>query len=218
LHCHPPNTPPNPTNFVLQKGSKMRASSILRSKVGQRILSFPPTVHLKHQDSLLTVTGPRGSLSLALQPFIRLTTLEIDGSDSKRLKMSCEDAENKFQRCMWGTTNSLVDNMITGVTEGFTSTLRLVGVGYRAQLIKNAAGQPVVDLKCGYSHPIQLVVPDGVVVTVPNPQRIKLVGSDLQQVKQFAASIRRYRPPEPYNQKGIFVDDETIRKKEGKKK
>jgi large subunit ribosomal protein L6 len=192
---------------------KMRASKILNSKVGQRILSLPPTVQLQQTSTHLTITGPRGSLNMFLEPYLTLQTVEVDGSDKKRLKIDVENREVKAQRCMWGTTNSLIDNMITGVTEGFTCTLRMVGVGYRAQLMGST-----LDLKCGYSHPIQLQIPKGITVVISNPQRIKLVGNNLQNVKQFAASIRRWRPPEPYNQKGIFVDDETIRKKEGKKK
>ncbi|KAI8615074.1 ribosomal protein L6, alpha-beta domain-containing protein [Chytriomyces sp. MP71] len=103
--------------------------------------------------------------------------------------------------------------MVVGVTEGFTIPVKLVGVGYRAALEGST-----VTLKLGHSHPIVVAVPEGVEVNVPAPQRLILRGIDLQVVSQFAANIRKHRPPEPYNQKGVFVGDETIKKKEGKKR
>ncbi|KAJ2239703.1 54S ribosomal protein L6 mitochondrial [Coemansia sp. RSA 455] len=114
---------------------------------------------------------------------------------------------------MWGTTRACINNCVIGVTEGFSATLRFVGVGYRAA-IEN--GQ--LALRLGYSHPINLEIPKGLKVSVPTPTRVLISGIDLQQVKLFAAKVRKWKKPEPYNQKGIFVDDETIRKKDGKKK
>jgi large subunit ribosomal protein L6 len=127
--------------------------------------------------------------------------------------VSIADPTDKKQRAMWGTTRALLNNSILGVTEGFTVPVRFVGVGYRAQLDGD-----VLSLKLGYKDPIVLSVPSGVTVQVVNPTRLMLSGVDLQQMTQFAATIRKWRPPEPYNQKGVFVGTETIRKKVGKKK
>jgi large subunit ribosomal protein L6 len=116
-------------------------------------------------------------------------------------------------KAMWGTTRQLLANKIQGVEDGFTLPLRMVGVGYRA-LIENEK----LSLKIGVSHPVLLDIPQGIKVVIPAPQRILLQGVCWPTMTQFAASIRRYRKPEPYNQKGIFVGDETIKKKEGKKR
>ncbi|KAJ3322770.1 hypothetical protein HDU93_003074, partial [Gonapodya sp. JEL0774] len=176
------------------------------SKIGQRLLTFPSDVDI----SVLT---------FPLEPYISVTTLEIEGSGSRRLKVDVTEPKGRAQRAMWGTTNSILSSMITGVTEGFSLTVRLVGVGYRASLVTDprGTGLPAVDLKLGYSHPVVVPVPEGVTCTVITPQRLRVQGVDLRKVTQFAASVRRWRPPEPYNQKGVFVGDETIAKKEGKK-
>jgi large subunit ribosomal protein L6 len=103
--------------------------------------------------------------------------------------------------------------MIEGVSDGYTLPIRIVGIGYRAYMENGKLG-----LKVGFCHPIILDVPKDIQVSIPVPQRILLSGNDLQVVTQFAANIRKWRKPEPYNQKGIFVGDETIKKKEGKKR
>ena len=119
-----------------------------------------------------------------------------------------------------GTTRAYLQNHVLGVSEGHVCILRLVGVGYRATIEKSAVtvspefeGQQFVNLKVGYSHPIELPVPYGVKASTPQPTRILLEGIEKEVVKQFAASIRRWRVPEPYKGKGIFVDDETIKLK-----
>lgn len=131
--------------------------------------------------------------------------------------LSVTDPEAKQQRAMWGTTRAYIVNHIAGVSEGHTSILRLVGVGYRASIEDSATtiapefeGQKFVNLKVGYSHPIELGIPRGVKASTPQPTRILLEGSDKRVLKQFAAHIRDWRRPEPYKGKGIFVDDETI--------
>lgn len=115
---------------------------------------------------------------------------------------------------MRGTTRALLANYITGVTRGYTLPIRLVGTGYRASVDT----PEVLSLKVGYSHPIDLPFPAGVIATCPKQDRIVLKGYDWQKITQYAAQIRKWKKPEPYNQKGIFVGDETIAKKEGKKK
>ena len=120
-----------------------------------------------------------------------------------------------------GTMRALLQNSISGVSTGHLCILRLVGVGYRASIESTAstipspeyAGQKYINLKLGYAHPVELAIPAGVKATVPQPTRILLEGVDKQAVKQFAARIRRWRKPEPYKGKGIFVDGETIRLK-----
>ncbi|KAI9726800.1 MAG: hypothetical protein M1828_000656 [Chrysothrix sp. TS-e1954] len=159
------------------------------------------------------VTGPRGELLLPIPKFLR-----IDQDDkTRRATVSVEDRTVKAQRAMWGTTRAHLNNFIVGVSEGHTTILRLVGVGYRA-LIENAAvtkspaypGQQFVSLKVGFNHPIELGVPQGVKASVPLPTRILLEGINKEVIKSFAAKIRAWRVPEPYKGKGIFVDDETV--------
>lgn len=131
--------------------------------------------------------------------------------------LSVTDSHLRTHRSMWGTTRALLHNAITGVSEGHTAILRLVGVGYRATIESTAItkkaeyeGQKFVSLKVGYSHPIELGVPRGVQASTPAATRILLEGSNREDVMQFAAHIRAWRVPEPYKGKGIFVNDETI--------
>ncbi|KAJ2780623.1 54S ribosomal protein L6 mitochondrial [Coemansia interrupta] len=159
----------------------------------------------------LTVTGPLGTRTLAIEPYVTLAIQE-DKVESQ-VTVAVEDSAEKRQRQMWGTTRALINNCVTGVTEGFSATLRFVGVGYRAA-VENGR----LALRLGYSHPISLEIPQGLKVSVPVPTRVLISGIDLQQVKLFAAKVRQWKKPEPYNQKGIFINDETIRKKDGKKK
>jgi large subunit ribosomal protein L6 len=166
---------------------------------------------------MLTVKGPLGQLELPIKPFVQLTTTAGDVAAAKEsmLQVSVKDADIKEQRAMWGTTRNLIRNMITGVSEGYRVHLRLVGVGYRGVLENNNRS---VSLKLGYAHPVVVDLPEGVTCTIPQPNRLILQGIDLQQVTELASKIQRWRKPEPYNQKGIFINDETIKKKEGKKK
>jgi large subunit ribosomal protein L6 len=123
---------------------------------------------------------------------------------------------------MWGTMRAHISNSISGVSEGHVCILRVVGVGYRAEIHDNSIdpkfaleyqGQKFMFLKLGFAHPVELPIPEGVKATVPQPTRILLEGCNKQMVSQFAAKIREWRKPEPYKGKGIFVNDETIRLK-----
>ncbi|KAI9826608.1 MAG: hypothetical protein M1832_006204 [Thelocarpon impressellum] len=150
---------------------------------------------------------------MELPPFV---TLEHD-AEARRVLVKVQDAEVRHQREMWGTTRAYLRNHILGVSEGHTAILRLVGVGYRASVEPTAStrtaeyeGQQFVSLRVGYSHPIEMGVPRGVRASTPQPTRILLEGPVKEVVKQFAAEIRRWRRPEPYKGKGIFVDGETI--------
>ena len=127
---------------------------------------------------------------------------------------------NRVSICPTGTARAYLQNHILGVSEGHTAILRLVGVGYRATIESKAVtkqlaypGQKFVSLKVGYSHPIELGVPEGVTASTPQPTRILLEGVEKEVVMQFAAEIRQWRKPEPYKGKGIFVNDETIKLK-----
>ncbi|KAJ2796850.1 54S ribosomal protein L6 mitochondrial [Coemansia guatemalensis] len=168
------------------------------------------------EKTTLKVTGPLGERTMAIEPFVKLEFVQPKAgvkTPEYELHFSVEDKELKKQRQMWGTTRALVNNCVIGVTEGFNATLRFVGVGYRA-----AIEQGVLVLRLGYANPVNIEIPKGLSVSVPVPTRVLISGTDLQQVKLFAAKIRAWKKPEPYNQKGIFINDETIRKKEGKKK
>ena len=114
---------------------------------------------------------------------------------------------------MWGTTRSLVENMVVGVSEGFTKTLEIQGVGYKAQ----AQGKTLL-LSLGFSHDVNFAIPEGIEIKTPQPTQIDVSGTDLQKVGQVAAEIRAYRPPEPYKGKGVRYAGEYIIRKEGKKK
>lgn len=175
--------------------------------------SFTPTRSFPECRSRVIVSGPKGELSHPLHPFVNVDVVDAKGGPKNEVQVSVSDPESRKQKMMWGTTRALLNNMIEGVTEGYMVPLRIVGVGYRA-LMENGK----LSLKLGYTHPILLDIPEGVTVQIPQPQRVFLFGIDKLVVTQFAAQIRRWRPPEPYNQKGIFVGDETIKKKEGKKR
>ncbi|KAJ2233377.1 54S ribosomal protein L6 mitochondrial [Coemansia sp. RSA 1286] len=159
----------------------------------------------------LEVVGPLGTRQMAIEPFVTLGFSQQ--GDENQVTVSVNDSQEKRQRQMWGTTRALINNCVVGVTEGFSATLRFVGVGYRAAMEDGRLA-----LRLGYSHPISMEIPVGLKVSVPVPTRVLISGMDLQQVKLFAAKVREWKKPEPYNQKGIFINDETIRKKDGKKK
>ncbi|RUP46766.1 50S ribosomal protein L6 [Jimgerdemannia flammicorona] len=199
------------------------------SHIGRKVIIYPSEVEITHDltpikepripseldNTTLTIRGPLGVETLPIKPFVRLKINRDPDSGTGQLRVSIADREIKEQRAMWGTTQALVQNYVTGVSEGFRVPLRLEGVGYRATL--EPSGEKL-GLKLGYANPVELVVPEGIKATTPTPTKILLQGTDLQRVKLFAAKIRKYRKPEPYNQKGIFVGNETIKKKEGKKK
>lgn len=156
-------------------------------------------------------------MTLPIPPYLK-TTLDEDG---RKITVSVGNPNEKHQRAMWGTMRAHVQNTIAGVSEGHICIIRLVGVGYRAEVIDKPTtkqqpeyeGQKYVFLKLGFAHPVELGIPKGVTATIPQPTRILLEGCEKQVVTQFAAEIRKWRKPEPYKGKGIFVNDETIRLK-----
>jgi large subunit ribosomal protein L6 len=154
----------------------------------------------------VTVKGKQGNLSIALHD-----TVSVKQEDSS-LNFAPND-NSKGSMAMAGTMRSLVNNMVVGVTQGFTKQLQLVGVGYRAQMQGN-----VLDLSLGFSHPVKYAIPEGITIETPSQTEINVKGADKQKVGQVCAEIRAYRPPEPYKGKGVRYSDERVVRKEAKKK
>lgn len=175
------------------------------SRIGKRELLIPAGVTVTVESDLVTVKGPKGELKYT-KPSI-ITVEEVEG---KILTKRPNDA--KVSRQLHGTVNALVKNMIVGVTEGYTSSLEAVGVGYRFQVQGSK-----INVSAGYSNPVIVEVPAGIKVEQVNNTEINISGIDKQQVTEFAANIRSIREPEPYKGKGIRYKGEYVRRKEGKK-
>ena len=176
------------------------------SRVAKNPVTIGSGVEADLKGNSLTVKGPRGSLTLECH-----TEVQVDKVDSE-LRISPRSG-SRFARAMAGTTRSLIDNMVTGVTAGFERKLNLVGVGYRAR----AQGRQL-DMTLGFSHPIKYPVPEDVTIQTPSQTEIVVQGIDRQRVGQVAAELRRFRPPEPYKGKGVRYSDERVVLKEAKKK
>ena len=176
------------------------------SRIGKKAVTIPTGVTANVEGQTVKMKGPKGALQVVLH----------DDVAAKMDKGSIElapRAETKRARSQWGTSRTLVANLIAGVTKGFEEKLEINGVGYRAALQgKN------LQLALGYSHDVVYPIPEGISITVPKPTEITITGSDSQRVGQVAAEIRGYRPPEPYKGKGVKYADEFIFRKEGKKK
>ena len=174
------------------------------SRIGNKPINVPAGVEVKLDGTHLSVKGPKGTLEREIHKNMKVT---IDGNVIT-VKRPNDDKEN---RSLHGLTRTLINNMITGVTEEFTRKLEVNGVGYRAQ----KQGKKLV-LTLGYSHPVEMQEPDGITFDVPNPNEIIVRGIDKEKVGQTAAVIRTKRPPEVYRGKGIKYAEEDIRRKEGK--
>ncbi len=176
------------------------------SRIGKKAVQIPAGVEAKLEDRKLTIKGPKGELNMT---FVN----EVDAKLEDGAVTVTPLGGGKRARSMWGMQRTMAANLISGVTEGFTKTLELNGVGYRAQMQgKN------VNLQLGFSHDILYEVMEGVEVKCPNQTTIIVSGIDKQKVGQVAAEIREYRKPEPYKGKGVKYEDEYIFRKEGKKK
>jgi large subunit ribosomal protein L6 len=176
------------------------------SRIGKVPVTIPSGVTADIQDGTLTVKGPKGTLSMGLADEVRYEVGEG--------RISVQPAnDSKRARSFWGMQRTLVANLVGGVTEGYTKVLEITGVGYRA----NAQGRKL-KLQLGYSHDVDLDVPEGLEVKTPDQTTVEISGIDKQAVGQFAAEIRRWRKPEPYKGKGIKYRGEYIFRKEGKKK
>ena len=176
------------------------------SRIGKKYISIPEKVSVKLEGQKVIVTGPKGNLSRILPPFICCT---IDENENKVLVNKAQ--ETKLAQALYGLSRTLVSNMITGVSKGFDKKLQISGVGYRAQL----DGKDLV-LTMGYSHPVRMITPPTLSVSLENPTSITVSGTEKDVVGEFAAKIRSVRPPEPYKGKGIAYQGEIIRRKAGK--
>src|SRR5688572_4361656 len=176
------------------------------SRIGKRPVPLPSGVTATTEGQILSVKGPKGTLQLQMRDEI---AYEI-GDDGILVKPA---NDTKAARAFWGMQRTMVDNLVIGVTDGFTKVLEITGVGYRA-----AAQGRNLRLQLGYSHDVNFPVPEGIEVKTPDANTVEISGIDKQKVGQVAAEIRRWRKPEPYKGKGIKYRGEYIFRKEGKKK
>jgi len=178
------------------------------SRIGKQPVAVPSGVKVKQAADgdrmLLSVEGPKGKISF---PFRKDVDISVDG-DTIRISRSGDAA---FERAYHGTARSLIANMVQGVSQGFVKTLDIEGVGYNAKLEKKT-----VVLQIGFCHPVTMEIPEGLTVEVPKPTQIVVSGPDKQVVGEFAAQVRKIRPPEPYKGKGIRYAGEKIVRKAGK--
>ena len=176
------------------------------SRIGKVPVTIPGGVTAEVANGVLSVKGPKGTLTLTMRDEIKYVV--EDGS------ISVQPAnDTKQARAFWGMQRTLVENLVTGVTQGYTKVLEITGVGYRA----NAQGKNL-KLQLGYSHDVDFAVPEGIEIKTPDNTTVEITGIDKQKVGQVAAEIRRWRKPEPYKGKGIKYRGEYIFRKEGKKK
>ena len=176
------------------------------SRIGKKPVAMPSGVSAQVESGTLTVKGPKGQLAMAMLDDV---TYDI-GDDAITVKPV---GPTQRARAAWGMQRTLVQNLVSGVTEGFTKVLEITGVGYRA-----AAQGRNLRLQLGYSHDVNYAVPEGIDIKTPDPNTVEISGIDRQMVGQVAAEIRRWRKPEPYKGKGIKYRGEYIYRKEGKKK
>jgi large subunit ribosomal protein L6 len=176
------------------------------SRIGKKAVSIPSGVTANVEGQTVKVKGPKGALQVVLPDEV---AVKMEGGGVKVDPRN----ETKRARSMWGTSRTLVNNLVVGVTKGYERKLEITGVGYRAALQgKN------LQIALGYSHDVIYPVPDGIAIVTPKPTEIVVSGIDKQKVGQVAAEIRAFRPPEPYKGKGVKYADEYIFRKEGKKK
>ncbi|WP_252258118.1 50S ribosomal protein L6 [Erythrobacter aurantius] len=176
------------------------------SRIGKKPVAIPAGVTANIDNGTLSVKGPKGTLSMGLSDLI-----DYKVEDGQIAVNPANDS--KQARAFWGMQRTLVANLVEGVTEGFTKTLEISGVGYRAKAQGNT-----LKLELGFSHDVDLPVPDGLTVNTPDQTTVEISGIDKQAVGQFAAEVREFRKPEPYKGKGIKYRGEYIFRKEGKKK
>jgi large subunit ribosomal protein L6 len=175
------------------------------SRIGKQPIEVPDGVTVEIKPGLVSVKGPRGELSQAVSPELKVT----QANGTLTVERPTDRGEH---RALHGLTRSLIANMVEGVTDGFEKRLEIHGVGYRARLSGNA-----LELSVGYSHPVSVAAPEGIEFELPAPTQIVVRGIDKQLVGEIAARIRRSRPPEPYKGKGIRYVGEHVRRKVGKR-
>lgn len=174
------------------------------SRIGRRPIPIPSGVDVQIEYGQVTVKGPKGRLTQQYHPEVHV---KMEGDQVVVERFS----ERKFHHALHGLTRSLIANAITGVTDGYSKTLELMGVGYRVQ----EAGDGII-LSVGYSHPVEIHPPEGVTLEVEGNNRVHVRGIDKQKVGSLAAQVRKVRPPNPYKEKGIRYQDEVLHLKPGK--
>ncbi len=176
------------------------------SRVANNPVQLPKGVEVTLGGTEISVKGAKGTLAMPINP-------QVEIAQEDNVLTFAARSGDQFSRAMSGTTRALVNNMVTGVSQGFEKKLELVGVGYRAQVQgKN------INLTLGFSHPVVYQLPEGVTAETPSQTEVLLKSSDKQKLGQAAAEIRAYRPPEPYKGKGVRITGEYVRRKEAKKK
>ena len=176
------------------------------SRIGKKAVSIPSGVTANVEGQTVKVKGPKGAMQVVLHDDVTVTM------DKTGVKIEPR-GESKRARSMWGTSRTLVSNLVAGVTKGFEERLEITGVGYRA-----AVQGKSLNLQLGFSHDVNFPIPEGITIATPKPTEIVVTGIDKQKVGHVAAEIRGYRPPEPYKGKGVKYVGEYIFRKEGKKK
>jgi large subunit ribosomal protein L6 len=176
------------------------------SRVGNKLVPLPQGVTVAVAQGLVTVKGPKGELKLKLVPEVEAKVTQ------EGVAVSPRDQTDRA-RAMWGLQRTLVNNLVRGVTQGFSERLEISGVGYRA-----AVQGKNLQLQLGFSHDVSYPIPSGIQIVCEKPTMIQVSGIDKQLVGQVASELRAYRPPEPYKGKGVRYAGEQIRRKEGKKK
>ena len=176
------------------------------SRIGKKPVPLPSGVSVAINEGTMTAKGPKGQLALSLVSDILYEVGETE------IKVNPAN-DSRRARAFWGMQRTLVSNLVVGVSDGFTKVLEITGVGYRA----NMQGTHL-KLQLGYSHDVEYIIPDGIIIKTPDQTTVEISGSDRQKVGQVAAEIRRWRKPEPYKGKGIKYRGEFIFRKEGKKK
>ena len=176
------------------------------SRIGQAIIKIPDGIEVKHEGDNFWVKGLKGELTAPVSDAVNVTI--------KNKIISVEPKSNDARsKSIWGTTRALINNAVSGVSNGFTKDMEIVGVGYRGAL----QGK-ILSLSLGLSHPVEIEVPEGILVKMDGNTKFTISGADKQKLGEFAAMIRSKRPPEPFKGKGIRYADEFILRKEGKKK
>ena len=175
------------------------------SRIANNPIAVPESVTVNVDGAQVRIKGQKGELSHTLHSLVRIE------QEDNLLKFSARD-NSKSARSLAGTTRAILQNMVVGVSDGFEIKLEITGVGYRAQ-----ANPKSINLALGFSHPVDIAIPDGITVETPSQTQIIVKGPDKQKVGQMAANIRSYRPPEPYKGKGVRYADEQILRKEAKK-
>jgi large subunit ribosomal protein L6 len=176
------------------------------SRIGKQPVVIPAGVKVNLANGVMRVEGPKGKLELTYHK-----NMSVKYDEGKKVVQVERPDNERENRALHGLTRSLINNLVVGVTKGYEKKLKIEGIGYQARMDKRS-----VVLTVGYANPVTMSPPDGVTVTLPDQNTIVITGADKQKVGQFAAEVRRVRPPEPYKGKGIRYDNEVVRRKEGK--